>query len=475
MKRNTLTTAVVAGLAGVAGMAGVANAVNLNPDGLGQVLLYPYYTVNGGNQTLISVVNTTDNAKAVKVRFLEAMNSREVLDFNLYMSQFDVWTAAIFSSDENGPGQIVTNDNSCTVPAIAPGVPVSFRNFQYAGDFNDGGPEGLDRTRDGHIELIEMGTLTDIDEGSASAATHSAGTPNDCAQLVNAWRPGGYWATGAADEDIALPSGGLFGGGAIVDTAIGTMLSYSAEAVDAFYTDSTAPAALHTGPGDLFPNLTQVDNLVGAGQQGVSVVFDSEALSAGNPTGTITSTWGGAVSYPVDAVSALFMHSAIYNEYTVEAALNASSEWVVTYPTKRYYVDTLAAVDTPPVRPFTSEFDGDSCDRVLIAMFDREEQTIVGDVDFSPPPPQGFTALCYESNVVTFDQAGATETTILGARRSVNIETPFEFGWVSMAFPDAVDMSDEDGDTYTGLPAIGFWSQLFVNNNAEPKDRKSVV
>ena len=164
----------------------------------------------------------------------------------------------------------------------------------------------------------------------------------------------------------------------------------------------------------------------------------------------------------------------IASENYVSAAVLAATGSVLTnkysegYPTKRYYVDTLAAVDTPPVRPFTSEFDGDSCDRVLIAMFDREEQTIVGDVDFSPPPPQGFTALCYESNVVTFDQAGATETTILGARRSVNIETPFEFGWVSMAFPDAVDMSDEDGDTYTGLPAIGFWSQLFVNNNAEP-------
>ena len=46
MKRNSLTTAVVAGIAGVAGFAGLANAVDLNPDGLGQVLIYPYYTIN---------------------------------------------------------------------------------------------------------------------------------------------------------------------------------------------------------------------------------------------------------------------------------------------------------------------------------------------------------------------------------------------------------------------------------------------
>ena len=42
MKKNSLTTAVVAGIAGVAGFAGLANAVHLNPDGIGQVLLYPY-------------------------------------------------------------------------------------------------------------------------------------------------------------------------------------------------------------------------------------------------------------------------------------------------------------------------------------------------------------------------------------------------------------------------------------------------
>ena len=75
MKRNTLTTAVLAGVAGVAGMVNVSNAVNINPDGLGEVLIYPYYTVNGGLNTLFSVVNTTDTVKAVKVRFMDSKNS----------------------------------------------------------------------------------------------------------------------------------------------------------------------------------------------------------------------------------------------------------------------------------------------------------------------------------------------------------------------------------------------------------------
>ena len=70
MKRNNLTTSVVAGLAAIAGIASTANAVELNPDGTGQVLVYPYYTVNKNQQTIISVVNTTNIAKAGKGRFL---------------------------------------------------------------------------------------------------------------------------------------------------------------------------------------------------------------------------------------------------------------------------------------------------------------------------------------------------------------------------------------------------------------------
>ena len=67
MNRKNLTAAVLAGLAGTAGIASTVQAVNLNPGGLGQVLVYPYYTVNGGNITLLSVVNTSEDAKAVKV------------------------------------------------------------------------------------------------------------------------------------------------------------------------------------------------------------------------------------------------------------------------------------------------------------------------------------------------------------------------------------------------------------------------
>src|SRR5690349_512563 len=94
-KKKSLYAALAA--VSAPGATTAAEAVNVNPDGLGQVLIYPYYTTRAdaaGNSynSLLSVVNSTASGKAVKVRFLEGKNSREVLDFNLFLSPYDVWT-----------------------------------------------------------------------------------------------------------------------------------------------------------------------------------------------------------------------------------------------------------------------------------------------------------------------------------------------------------------------------------------------
>ena len=147
-KQKSLCTAVLAGL-GAMGAAGTAQAVHVNPDGLGQVLIYPYYTARtvGGSrlESLISIVNTTTAYKLVKVRFMEGKASREVLDFNLFLSPNDVWTGAITSSGQTAanpnaaelPGaRIVTIDNSCVTPSDlftrAPTVLEAFKNAQYS-------------------------------------------------------------------------------------------------------------------------------------------------------------------------------------------------------------------------------------------------------------------------------------------------------------------------------------------------------
>src|SRR6476646_3375911 len=79
-----------------------AAAMTLNPRGTGQVLLFPYFTVNRHQQTLISVSNLTPAAKVAKVRFREAYNGREVLDFNVFLAAHSTWTSVLFSLDDAG-------------------------------------------------------------------------------------------------------------------------------------------------------------------------------------------------------------------------------------------------------------------------------------------------------------------------------------------------------------------------------------
>ena len=89
-------------------------AVMLNPDGQGEVLLFPYYSVNAGQQSFISLVNQSNAGKAVKLHFRESHNGRATLSLNVYMSEFDVWTAALIAI----PGQ----DGAALITARASGV-----------------------------------------------------------------------------------------------------------------------------------------------------------------------------------------------------------------------------------------------------------------------------------------------------------------------------------------------------------------
>ena len=143
---NKKSLCVALAATGMLGAAGVAQAVNVSENGLGNVLIYPYYTVNkdiNGNSynTLMSVVNTTASTKAVKVRFREGKNSVEVLDFNVFLSPFDVWTASITPTGRAGGGQIATTDKSCTIPTFPAGG-VDFRTLEF---------EATDNAVDAHV------------------------------------------------------------------------------------------------------------------------------------------------------------------------------------------------------------------------------------------------------------------------------------------------------------------------------------
>jgi hypothetical protein len=428
------------------------------------VLIYPYYTVRGGNGTLLSVVNTHQEGKAVKVRFLEGYDSREVLDFNLYLSQYDVWVAQVY--DNGSGGAVATNDNSCTVPAftqtLAGGIKAQpFSNLGYSqGGYGqpqgtDHGPLGLDRTREGYVEMIEMGVVTNATKGSLTALTHVAKVPAKCSQLVAAWSPGGYWA-GNASIDITSPTGGLFGAGSVINVSEGTIAAYDADAIDGF-----RDTAFHTNPGSLLPNLSNA-NFLGAGQVGpvTSYVFNNGVLVTSNYTTGI------------DAVSSVFTADHVYNEYVTDQLVGASSEWVVTFPTKRFYVDPAIVGTESAIPPFETVFDETSCFGIGLAYYDREETQPVGSIGFSPPPITGGNYLCYEAQAITFNQTGVepgVASSILGSLLASNVDV-YTSGWLDLSFPDSAEalLPSVEGNVFMGLPVTGFLVTNYVNAHAAP-------
>jgi len=70
IRKKLVNLAVASALSGGAMMAAPAYAMNVSQNNLGEVLLFPYYTVKNGFDTLFTVTNTS-NATAV-IRFAGA-------------------------------------------------------------------------------------------------------------------------------------------------------------------------------------------------------------------------------------------------------------------------------------------------------------------------------------------------------------------------------------------------------------------
>jgi hypothetical protein len=262
-----------------------AGAVSLSENGSGQALILPYYTVNGGNSTLLSLRNSTDAVKAVRVTFREGRNGASVMNFNIYLAPHDTWTGAVVG-DAEGPARISRSDMTCTFFPL-PDVPEPFLNFEYNVQ-GDGGPFHLERTREGFVEFIEMGEVFDDADGGfrpATAATPARNPSNEnetapanCPALDAAWSLGsGRWFF-EPHRNVRSPTGGLSANAVIVNAAQGSSFSVPALALSEFFspTASCAPGCdglagqnLHRSPADIPPDLSSARDADG----GATAVF----------------------------------------------------------------------------------------------------------------------------------------------------------------------------------------------------------
>ena len=437
------------------------------------MLIYPYYTINNDGaghpyNTLLSVVNTTASTKAVKMRFREGKNSREVLDFNIFLSPFDVWTAAVTPEQSAGcPGttppagaQISTSDNTCTIPQ-RPGRPRRLRSAisPHIGDTAAAGFDSISRTSEGYVEVFEMATYTLTSITGLNSKHDSNGVPKDCSKVTDA----------SATLEAQPVQGGLFGGVTIVNPFGG----------GAFSQNATPLANFHA------PGFARYDP---TGSIGLPSYQDANPVSAEVSAGTFyNSTWPGSlfVNGGTQAVTAILMANSVYNEYVLDTGTKSGTEWVLTSPTKYAHTDHAAPADAP----YTTIWDkkaGGACEAFFAVVFNREEGApqVVSNADFSPQPgPAPGVSQCWEANVVAFYTTGTTAQNVLGSANLYTLQTPYTNGWAVISYNDpsaaapvhamlntqtistvlATGAAGPTTVTYSGLPVIGFAAETFQN------------
>ncbi len=475
-RRNVLCAALAGAALSVT--SGLASGVNLSGDGRGQVLLYPYYTVRsdaGGNvySTLLSVVNGTGSAKAVRVRFLEGKDARPVLDLNLFLSPYDVWTAAVLPDPNSDGARVGSVDLSCTLPLLIPfppaGTYLSFSNNSYSGANDDGAGTGLDRTKEGYFEVIEMASFAS-NSTTGIAVTHVNGTP-PCHQFLPS--AGNQLSDAQAALDAKPPSGGLFGALTLINVNAGTDYTADATAL-ANFSQSGSNYQRATGA---LPDLTQATPPTSAVQ---------------GPDGRLyESTWSAGTA---DAVSAVLMHDTFMNEFVLDSATKSGTDWVVTMPTKRYYVATGTG-NAPKL--FQRNFDGSSgaCDDLNVGhnecpddshlIFDREERTSSTPLCFLPSGAPWPILGCWVANTYTFNNSN-----VIGSAVTASAVTGYQNGWANFgpainipgASPTVHTLVNSGATsisgggkptmtgatvTYIGLPMIGFSVVSFTNGTLQ--------
>lgn len=353
-----------------------ANALTFQAGGVGHALLVPYYNAQNGNMTVLHVTNTDQiNGKAVKVRFRGAANSDDVLDFQVFLSPGDVWTAAV-TAGADGVANIVTGDNTCTVPALTNGVGQPFVMDRL--NPNLSAADKAAQTREGYVEIFNMadiagdkvwkadGTLGGTVNSPLFTATKHVNGVAPCSVAGSAARTAlnaaaltNFTEATAATAGLNTPTGGLMGDWYIINVPQTTTFSGGATGLLAtggngranfvHFPQNNAAATFVTAAPGAGPNFVTSDplfrtdaiNAAGVAYGATPALpllnFDLPDLSTPYVTGGAAPTINSASAQAAALTGQLAVQS-ITNQYANDASISAKTDWVFSMPSRRYNV-----------------------------------------------------------------------------------------------------------------------------------------
>lgn len=461
-------------------------AVRLDADGVGQVLIYPYYTTRGGNQTIYTVTNHSDRHKLLQVVMNEARNGRDTIRFNVFLAAYDSWSATTFTLAEgsgNGIGaNIIAGDASCTYPKFdLQSLPdgrtyVPLFSYDYTGTRRDAGPLTEDRTREGYVQVFELATVIPDTPPAQAMTAGSDGNPANCDALQSAY--GSYWAEDRKTY-LTNPTGGLSGEAMVLNVASGTVMSYQATALADFRTDpadvpagSRSTVVNHYKPDEMRVDLDDAVSDPVAGMATASINLPNRRLELQYP-----------LARAIDAVSAVLAADAVNINYVNDPSVDATTDWVVTLPTRPFYTDA-AIVGAASIKPFTGLYPGsggsESSASMLVpySLRDRSGRRVAPVVNES-------LDLRFNTQVIAvapaINQAAVTPrplgSSVVVRLQPVQTGTRRDGGWMTLdllRYQEGTTTASrslrpaEDGTVMLGLPVIGFAALNYVNAAAAP-------
>jgi len=369
MKKSSLALSIAAAIGGI-GIAGNALAVTdilagastnsvmvRNDGGIGHQLIFPYYTAQGTNATLLTITNTdTANGKLVKVRFRGATNSDDVYDFQVAMSPGDVWTAAVTKDAASGAASLTTTDKSCTVPAVVNGT---FKLDRV----KDGAAA---QTLEGYVEVINMANIRPVTAAgspttytsalftaikhvsgvapcTAAVLTDKLGQDNTYARLI------ADTANGSTGIGLAAPTTGLTGDWIILDQSKTAAFSGSATALEVRDPGNNLAT---TGDVVFWPQLTGTPagvtvSTTGGSPTGLDLMTADPLFTSGVATiqnydlpdlSTAYSATATSAAIQADQSTSQLAVTSVSNSYSTETSIAAVTDLLFSQPFRRYSV-----------------------------------------------------------------------------------------------------------------------------------------
>ena len=356
-------------------------AVELSDDGMGDVLIFPFYIAENGWDTYINVqaesrraADPDSNLPALSLRVvLREGRDGEVIDsFNTYASYErgeTTWRAALYR-----------NDNGETVLRVAEGQCL----IDSSGQAHEG--SGVELPVDASVGMIEVYSVTEPSRHGRAPEAFL-----DCEGFAENWQmPDGVWSVDPSEgfgEELPKATR-ISGEGILVNVSQGLSGVFQAAALADFTEGQALP---HSAPGSENPSLDDAMDPDFNGIGGVQRELYTQSLS---------------------------------NDVTALDDVNATTDWIISYPTSGYA--------NAPTRPFEIDIEGKAryCSsfgvygaapqpdepRVTMSAFDAHNvffstsgdgavQGSYGPSDFATDPQtEAGVALCNAVNILTFDQ-----------------------------------------------------------------------